>query len=372
MKEVVEYILAILIILSVLPFYNMVVSQFYTPEKTVSAGTDISEVFTTIVQKVLADAFNQGNLTLEVSEIKESLEKAVESYAGSLAGEYYYYARVYTPLNITVDPVGRVITVTSLFNATIRILAVSLNGSSSIVVEPVLSKTGGVYMYTYNYTTSPVKSFSAIIAVGEQGAVRFIGYWLNSTEGYTISDSTRRLLVLAPSNITLNTTSFYNFTGVNTTLYYLASSTLANYTSSKTNITWNMKFSGGIPVEVHYNITETRYMADESKQQYNSSLKKYEVYLVKGRTYYRYERGQTWLVESVSSIEDIYAPIYNAVLVSLVSLSDGSKTIQAPVYRNTYILTNAPGSPLPQATRVSSYITIGAFTYMLELWVWRR
>jgi hypothetical protein len=366
-KEIVEYVLAVLIILSIVPFYNMVVTQFYAPEKSIGYG-EVSDLFLSIIKQAFTDMYNYGNTSIELTDIKASLDNMIKKYAGSIYDDYYFYARIYTPLNITVDPGSSRVIVSSPYNMSTLLLLVSLNSTVSYNTRPTAIDAGGnVFNYIFNYSQIPVKSFSAIIAVSGYGSTWFIGYWLNTTveKGYVISDINRNLAVVA-RDIRLNTIRFYGFTGYNTTLYYFTGQAIMNYTSSWTNISWEFKED----TYTRYNITETRYMSRISGQ-YNEALHVYNVYLVKGRSYYTYyyNNRSSKLVETTYEYSGINYPVYNIVLVSIY---DGGKTISAPIYSNVYEVSNTVNSPPQGASKISSYIRVGMFTYIIDLWSWRR
>ncbi|ADV64600.1 hypothetical protein [Desulfurococcus mucosus] len=368
MKEVVEYVLAVLIVLSILPFYNMVATQFYTPTKgrgTVAVG----DIFVSAVSLAFRDAYNNGNTSIEVAEVRSSLDSLIRRYAGSAYDEYYYYARLYSPINVTLDPTGRTVTVYSPFNMTTYLLLVSWNGAASISLQLNPVKAGDVFKYTYNYSALSFKGVSVAVAVSGYGSTWFIGYWLNesSTMGYIVAAPGGLLTVLADRNAGLKPTSFYNYTGFNSTIYYVATQGLANYTRSWTNITIKMIVSGDIVSYMEYNTTETMYLGE--KKTYNSSMDAYTLYLAKGRSYWVYSEGRSRLVENATEKASVNYPIYNMVLATIY---DGARVIYAPAYRNNYTVTNAPEHPPGDADRVSSYVTIGMFTYMVDLWSWRR
>ncbi|MGC8954077.1 MAG: hypothetical protein ACP5N5_05110 [Desulfurococcus sp.] len=367
MKEIIEYMLAVLIILSIVPFYNMVVTQFYTPEKSIGYS-EVSDLFVSIINQVFIDMYNYGNISIELTDIKASLENIIKKYAGSIYDDYYFYARIYTPLNITVDPGSSRVIISSPYNMSMLLLLVSLNGTVSYNAMPTATGAGGnVFNYIFDYSKLPVKSFSAIIAVSGYGSTWFIGHWLNTTveKGYAISDTNRNLAVIA-RDIGLKATKFYNFTGYNTTLYYFTGKAIMNYTSSWTNISWQFVQYNYI----RYNITETMYMS-RINGRYNETLYMYNVYLVKGRNYtiYYYNNGTTKPVESTYEYSSISNPVYNMVLVSIY---DGAKTISVPIYSNVYEVSNTVNPPPQGGSKISSYIRIGMFTYMVDLWSWRR
>lgn len=367
MKEIVEYVLAVLIVLSIVPFFNMVVTQFYTPEKSIGYS-GVSDLLISIIKQAFTDMYNYGNISIELTDIKAGLENMIKKYAGSMYDEYYFYARIYTPLNITVDSGSNRVIVSSPYNMSTLLLLVSLNSTVSYNVMPTAVEAGGsVFNYIFNYSQLPVKSFSAIIAVSGYGSTWFIGYWLNITveKGYVISDTNRNLAVIA-RDIGLNTTSFYGFTGYNTTLYYFTGKAVMNYTSSWTNISWEFVQNNYIK----YNITETRYMSYINSR-YNGTLYVYNVYLVKGWSYYMYSynNGRITLVDTGREYLGINYPLYNIVLVSIY---DGGKTVSVPVYSNVYEVSNTVNPPPQDVNRISSYIRIGMFTYIVDLWSWRR
>jgi len=364
LKEVIEYILAVVIVLSIIPFYNIVATQFYTPSKP-SGFAESTDILVSAVKQTFIDAYNRGNISVELPDVVDSLRRSIERYAAPILGDYYYYVRIYSPINVTVDTVKRQVAVSSPYNLTTYLLLVSWNGQESISVKLTNPKQGEAgFIYEYNYSSLRFKNFSTIVAVSGYGNTWFIGYWLNtsSTMGYIISDPSRNLAIAASRK--LNDISFYGFTGCNTSIYYFTTQELKNYTSSRTNIAWHFEGSN-----YYYNITETRYLS-RIEGLYNATLPKYTVYLVKGWEFHSVISGRDSLQERSYNYSSIAYPVYNMVLATIYDNS--SNSIYAPAYRGEYVVTNAPVKPPNDATKASFTITIGMFTYQGELYIWRR
>lgn len=364
MKEIIEYVLAVVIILSIIPFYNMVATQFYTPSKP-SGFTESTDILVSAVKQAFIDAYNRGNISVELPDVVDSLRQLIEKYAAPILGDYYYYVRIYSPINMIVDTVNRQVVVSSPYNMTTYLLLVSWNGRESISVNLTAPTPGGAgFTYRYNYSSLRFKNFSTIVAVSGYGNTWFIGYWLNtsSTMGYVISDPSMNLAIVASKK--LNNISFYGFTGCNTTLYYFTTQELKNYTSSWTNITWEFSSS-----YYYYNITETRYLS-RIEGLYNATLYKYTVYLVKGWEFHNVSSGTDKIQEIEYNYSRIAYPVYNIVLATIYDNS--SNLIYAPAYRGEYVATNAPVKPPNDAAEASFTITIGMFTYQGELYIWGR
>jgi len=368
LKEIIEYILAVVIVLSIIPFYNMVATQFYNPSKP-SSFTESTDILVSAVKQAFIDAYNRGNISVELPDVVDSLRQSIEKYAAPILGDYYYYVRIYSPINVTVDTVKRQVVVSSPYNLTTYLLLVSWNGRESTSVKLTTPTSGEAgFTYKYDYSSLRFKNFSTIVAVSGYGSTWFIGYWLNtsSTMGYVISDPSRNLAIAASKKI--SDISFYGFTGCNTSIYYFTTQELRNYTSSWTNITWYF-YRGSYYYIMYYNITETVYLS-RIEGLYNASLYRYTVYLAKGWEFHNVTSGRDSLQERRYNYSSITYPVYNVVLVTIYD--SFNNLIYAPAYRGEYVVTNAPVKPPNDAARTSFTITIGMFTYQGELYIWRR
>lgn len=371
MKEIIEYILTAIIILSVIPFYNMVVSNYYV-RTSQQVEEDVTILYADAIKYALQKAYENGNYSLSVNEINMLIDSWIKSYVGNTtSSQYSYYARIYSAItNISVDGANKKIIVKTLYNMSLQLALISSDGLSSISTRinfaTSVNNTDNTYIYIVDYSGYIIRSFSAIIAILESSNVKFVGYWFNNTMNTGSIINMNNQLAIVNSRV-INAADIPGMGKVaNATLYYYSSNTVSNYSRKVFNITRWIVFSGNNPSCSNYNISEVNYLANYTN--YNSSHVMYKLWM------YRND-----LVENkCSGFSEVQAGRYNYVYqidfpvtnLLLVTLYDGKGNVAyAPAYWHSQEIGHGP--PPLNARKTYFWIEIGIFTYMVELWVWR-
>lgn len=368
MKEIIEYVIAVIIIVSIIPFYNMVISSYYTPvSQPVSENT--VELYVEAVKYALHRAYLSGNYTVSINEVRELIDEWVEAYVGAtVASQYRYYARIYSPItDISVNQTGRVILVKALYNMTLRGVAVSSDGLRGVSIGAgyASSYINNTYVYSLNYSNYPIQSFSAIVAVLESSNVKFVGYWFNDTVRVGAVVNAGQLSVVLDKSMMLQPVNIPQLgSTVNATVYYYTSIGIANYSRTNLYILRWIVFSGSTESCRNYNSTEVNYLATYTS--FNATHNIFRLWFFKNEKVVNncpeYEVPSGTYTYSIP----IDFPVSNLLLVTLY---DGQRAYPAPTYFTLQEIGYGP--PPLDALKYSTWIQVGVFTYLVDIWVWR-
>jgi len=369
MKEIIEYLLAILIILSFIPLYNMLSTTYYVPRIETGVET-VSYSFEEALKYVLLYGFSIGNYTQEVTEVNQALNSTLTSYLSPFIQQGYgVYAKIYTPIQeINVTPYSSV-TVSSIYNLSTTILLVDKNGVNTLVAPLVYDgqTPEGLYRFKISLYNLTVKNPGVVIVVQESRNNRFIATWIapEMVKGQPINID--GLTVVTP----INNLTHVNVPGVNGTLYnatilYYTPPTFGQYTTSTYNITEWIAFSArGTILSRSYNISTISYYG--APILWNTTHVAYKILSVRVDVKREYIRGQGDFIHGNYTYMNILtSPLYNLLLVSLF---DNNGSVFIPIYPNEWVFGETPP---PQATMRYSNIRIGMFDYLIEIRVWKK
>lgn len=369
MKEIVEYLLAILIILSFIPLYNMLSTTYYVPRIEMGAES-VSYSFEEALKYVLLYGFSVGNYTQGITEVSSALNSTLASYLSPFTqAGYGVYARVYTPIQyINVTPNSSV-NILSIYNLTTIALLVDKNGRNALVANPVYDGVTheGLYKFKLMLFNLTVKDPGVVIVVQEHRNSRFIATWIapGMISGQPLNID--GLTVVTPTvNLSPVTVPGFSETIYNASIFYYTPPSFGQYTSSTYNITeWIVFGSGGTVLRRPYNITTIAYYA--FKRGWNATHTAYKLINIRTDVKREYVRGQGDFIRgSYIYSSSLTPPLYNLILVSIY---DNKTSLFIPVYPNEWVFGDAP--PLSATTRYST-IRIGMFDYLIEIRVWKR
>jgi len=368
MKEIIEYVIAVIIIVSIIPFYNMVISSYYTPVSQ-PVGENTVELYVEAVKYALHRAYSSGNYTVSINEVRELINEWVETYVGAtVASQYRYYARIYSPIDISVNQTGRVILVKALYNMTLRGVAVSGDGlrGVSIGAEYASSYINNTYVYPLNYSNYPIQSFSVIVAVLESSNVKFVGYWFNDTVRVGAVVNTGQLSIVLDKSMMLQPVNMPQLgSAVNATVYYYTGTSIANYSRTNLDILRWVVFSGSRETCRNYNSTEVNYLANYTS--FNATHNIFRLWFFKNEKVVNNCPGYAEVPsDTYTYLIPIDFPVSNLLLVTLY---DGRIAYPAPTYFTLQEIGYGP--PPLDALKYSTWIQIGIFTYLVDIWVWR-
>ncbi|MEM4452990.1 MAG: hypothetical protein QW182_07320 [Thermosphaera sp.] len=367
MKEIIEYLLAILIILSFIPLYNMLSTTYYTPR--VEPGVETaSYAFEEALKYVLLYGFSIGNYTQEVTEVSSILNSTLENYLGPyLLEKYGFYARVHTPIEeIRVIPYSTA-TILSVYNLTTYVLLINKSGREMEVVNATYvgqAETGKFTYVIYLYQAN-IKDPGCIIVVQESRNNRFIAYWMSPQVWVGQPLNINGLTVFA-GDYTLNSTLIPGLgPAYNASIFYYSGPGFGQYLTSRYNITeWIVFDGGGNVLNRTYNITTISYLGLVNP--WNQTHNVYRIVNFRLDQKRVWNRSGDFGIGNYSYVNNLTQPIYNLVLVSLF---DTNRGILTPIYRNEWKFGESP--PTNADTRYSS-IRIGMFDYLIEIKVWRK
>jgi hypothetical protein len=369
LKEIVEYLLAIIIIISFIPLYNMLSTTYYVPR--IEMGIEsVSYSFEETLKYVLLHGFSVGNYTQGITEVGKALNSTLASYLSPFTqAEYGVHARVYTPIQyINVSPNWSV-NILSIYNLTTIALLVDKNGRDATVANPAYDGVTpeGLYKFKLMLSNLTVRDPGVVIVVQEHRNSRFIATWIapGMFSGQPLNID--GLTVVTPAvNLSPVTVPGFSGTIYSASIFYYTPPSFGQYTSSTYNITeWIVFARGGTILRRTYNITTIAYYA--SKRGWNATHTAYKLLNIRVDVKREYVRGWGDFIRgSYIYSTSLTPPLYNLMLVSIY---DNKTSLFIPVYPNEWVFGDTP--PLSATTRYST-VRIGMFDYLIEIRVWRR
>ena len=198
MKEIIEYILAALIIISVIPVITYVESSVYTPRPR-AVEPIVQAVFANKLFDTLDNIFASGNLTLfQPSLFNTILAQQLSSYTD------YGYNITIRPYAIKIDAVSWTINVTTMYNGTVSLLVVSTGLAIRTTNTPrqVILQPNNTYEYVFANPFSPVYT-ALVIAVLDIGTAKFIDYKIvdSNMKQLSLININGQVYLLAPTTL---------------------------------------------------------------------------------------------------------------------------------------------------------------------------
>ncbi|MEZ0393803.1 MAG: hypothetical protein ABWK00_01975 [Desulfurococcaceae archaeon] len=373
MKELVEYVLAALVIISAIPIYNAIVSSLAGPPQ--GAGGVDPNVLASVqeaVGRALAAAYVAGNLSPLLPWGIDYLRNLTYSLAGSsLPPGYGLYVSVYTPIvGATLN--GSALTALAAENGTMRALLVYSDGSSSASSATGSPAPSGYYAFKFDVANA--SGLAAAVLVLESGAARYLYYYLPEGTG-----------LCAPLSIngTMGLLCGSSAPAMNATLFYYSGGApgYGNYSSLSYVALVNATLGGPTFVQsIYYNVSDVRYSAVGTGRPYNSTHSYYLVRMNRLDTMYA-NSSCTWSnalndyicskrsrVGSYAYSFEIGYPVANLVL--LYVNATGYRAVAPTYFAGLSYGDRAP----PGAAAASStfYVRLGSFDYLVRVTVWRR
>ncbi|MEM0378979.1 MAG: hypothetical protein QXU53_06610 [Thermosphaera sp.] len=373
MKEIVEYLLAGLIVAMLFPMFEILVIPYLRlEEKSVSA--DLAGLIAMHASQIIEDLHSRGNLTKAFMMNEDFITLVQERIPLIDLSRYGVIIKV-TPLVPEVSVNETSIQVKSFINGSLHLLIIYFNGSAStLTLEPSRSRMeSGYYVYIVEQGLGNIKS---VVAVVESTAARGGGYWINGTfDGYplgVVENNERSLRLILNKGITgaLGNVSIYYFTkGFSNHSYtrYTFNEIFILWTSGyTTNVSYYHIIYVGKPVagnssylKIELNTTRLRYNETYGGDNCNSTTNYTNCRLI----------SQT-LLGSNSSSSPVDWGLYNAVLIT-VNDPKGLKAV--PLYPpGPFTTSNSVATPPQTVKRASSHVRLGLFDYYIEVEVWER
>ncbi len=405
MKEVIEYIIAGLIIVSFLPLYTIINETLYTPPaRTVKPV--ILALYTETINRVILDLAGSSNLTPGIIDIHSLI---VDDVGADVYRDYGYYFEMtsWGILNITVN--GNQVDVYTCDKGNLSLLIVYSDLSSQVIVLENPSSYDvpkGVYIYS---TSLPRSDILVVTSVLETGITKYIDYYLSDTlvPVYIANINGRLYLLNDLDNGGVSTSDYHGYQVVDVYMYYYTHRNYSVYRLLEYNYATyayyvNCGYSWLDDCGSYYRYVERSYeeinyygiydgvISINGKNYEKLGLSSFE-YVARYKEYSRrlniwggycscsdiyYGRcTDTWYVYSSSFISDslskydISAPLYNTVLV-LVKDSN-NRLYVATNYHHTISVGDIVPSNWPTVT-ITYIVRVGMIDYQVTLTVWRR
>ena len=369
MKEIIEYILATLIILSFVPIYTYITHTLYIQPATEPEPTVLA-LFTENIKDILEEIGTAGNLTSPTLDLDETIRDRL----GSLYQDYGFHIEISSANIVDLKVSGNKVEVYTLDDGNVSILVIYSDSSweNKTLTTPTNVFQNGTRLYSFAMSSSNIIFVSAIL---DTGTHRFIRYYIENN-----------VKILYPSNyggniVLLNNLSqgsitnykiYNNIYGVNLTIYYYSKNSYGTY--NETSFEYGFSISS---IYKYVNHTDIRYyLIYERNVQYKGST--YEVYnvsLAKNSSllqcYYYWWWGLwiCWVLDTSFIMEDINSPVYNIIAFHAVD-NNGDHYIGVWYPQNLSI-----GDPIPSGWPVRKIMfiqRIGMIDYYVTVYIWRR
>ncbi len=380
MKEIIEYLLAALVIISIIPIYNFIMTSYYSPPpKNVEPLTlyTYSQTFNSI----LYNLNEKGNLTPEVIDITSIFNNAL---GRNTVINYGYNLSIISHgiKQIKLETNKIVITCRDKGNLSVLIIDSDLSSEEFYVGMPTY-EVNGTYFYLIDIDTSNVIAVAAIL---ETGIVRYYDEWI-SDDVYRmyVINTNNKVTLLIPADYPLP--SLYDYHGYDVVDTYIFYYTQLHY--FKYRYLW-YRYVKDATYYVSYDEPYYKVLiVNESEINYLSTY--YSTREINGKLYYlffpqvfhyeeqyheEYRRvGDTWrrvtryLVSSYFDVKQIGFPIYNSVFIILKDTNN--RIYIASIYHHRIDLGEKPPVNWPTRT-ISYFIRIGMVDYLVTITVWRR
>ncbi len=382
--RVIEYILAFIILVSFIPLFNIVIQSYYTvkPQMPVARFQDF---LLSTVKQVINYEYSHGNLTPELIDLDAIIRDKIGE---EIISGYGYRVIIYSSVRrITVNYTTNEIIVETLDNYPLHLLVYYNDGlTQQIDKQSPDESINGEYYYVISSSslTHSIHDVDALIAILESRTSRYIGYWFsdNIYKGYVLN--TGSLTVFINSTIQLTPMNLYGYYALNTSItYYNAATQKYQYYSHKyfEIIYETILYPYYQEKEVHLNKTNIQYILDTQGSKQWNNYNEYQVKELRVDTpstrwyecyddiYYTCRLIDETDGQPVSTVNTIYYPIYNALLLRINDYYNNR--VYVPVYRGTIIL-GEESVPSTSVLTVKSYMRIGMFDYNILLIVWRK
>ncbi len=379
MKEIIEYVLAALIIASFIPIYDTVVNNiFYEHPIAVDQSTII--YISSSVRSMLLNTFSKGNFTIQLANISEIVLDSL-----NLSTQYGLGMKIESSgiLKVYYNN-GKISIYTSSPGILYLCLVYSdLSHDTVVLKTPTDTLLNGTIYYTYTPSRNDLIFISAII---ETGAAKYIGYWVSDAiyESMILNINDNVVLAIPASAPNPDYIYLYNMRILNTTLLYYTSGVYHayNYSYSKyfTELKWRETEEGnvikgyGYCRKIYSNYIGRFYdtVTIYDKTYY---LLKLQNLVVKRLYYVRYTftRHSSWIDETLLDEEistaSISYPLYN--LIAVFAKDRDGKVYYALAYPHSLFIGEKPPEKWPVYT-YSFDLRIGMINYDVSIYVWRR
>ena len=385
MKEIVEYILAALIIISIIPIYDYIMTTIYSPpELKVEKTTAYS--FADQVIPIIYEAGLYGNLSSPLLD----LGALIKNKLPYMTSKYGFHIDMVSGGITRIEYSGS-IKVYTIMKGNVSLLILRSNGATYNITLTTPSYDLGNGTYIYEYVPS-VDDIVFIAAVLDTEYYRFVNYYYGNVKKVYIGNYNGSLVIASDKGYLTYYTLPNNYMGVplNITGYseygFEVLSDVVKYGNvigiGNIGIGWSFPYGLYISYDVYYDSRAIRYYG-----LYNTTLSvdtgeydltavnvvyNYTIDTVRYRYYLFWGIVTTELVSSVSYYMErypVYAPIYN---LPIIYGRDGSGEVFVGTWyphRLSFGDTIPEGIPV---TRITLVKRIGMVDYYITIYMWRK
>jgi len=411
MKEIIEYILAGIIIISFIPLYTIINTSLYNPPPR-RIDPNVMVLYSSVIEEVLDELISTNNFTPSLVDIRELVKQRV---GPDIYRDYGFHVSIVSwgIINITLYSDRVSVYTRDLGNLTLLVIRNDLSHEVYLLSSPTASfASQGIYKYDFVTDTSSV---IIVIAVLETGITRYIDYYIdNSITRIYILNLNGKIYVLNDlSNGRIKTKYYADYLVVDSYLYYYTKLNFSvyrhlYYEHSIDTYIYSMCCCSNSPTPPNPYLV---FLEKEIVPMIYTNISYYSIYdgltNINGKNYeklylasFEYERNYTeyWVRRDIYGggcscseacnglcpyfvrtsqtfkgskvyMDIVSSPLYNAVLLLLKDL-DGQLYV-ATFYHNEVEFGDA--IPRDWQTDILVYIMrIGMVDYEVTLTIWRR
>jgi len=361
-KELVEYILATVILASSLVAYNFIMDTMSAPPDVVVDPTLLS-LLSNRIKDLLEAPVLHGNSSSPFF----SFEKHLDQELDYILKDYAYRIEVVSGgiTEMTYDNTSKIITIKVVEPGTLNLLLVDRTPTGFTIANTTVANyayANGAYFYTINISSLGVINPLYAVAVLETSSYRYIDYLrISNVVEANFTEYNGLIAVALPSNVTSDTS--FNTTVVyygNMTYEVVYSRTLIEVVSARGNrVTFSNK-------TISYILNKT---ADVNYEGNNFRVYKLDVWKYTNTTTYRIHPN---LMPEGSSItisnNPVESPIYNLLLV--VFRDSSGKIYVARWYPHSLTIGSNTPREFPYS-KLTFYARLGYFDYWITVYLWR-
>lgn len=378
MKELIEYVLAALIIVSFIPIFDVIVTDFSRTNPPIIESSTLVYMSSGI-RDVLTNISSQGNFTPQLVDIAEAISSRL-----NISRNIGYNVRIVSSgvSKINVQDNNIQVYTTSPGKLYVCIVYNDLSYSNYQLYKPTTTLANATFLYTI---TPPRTDIIAVSAILETGVARYIGYWISDNIYEAYAYNVNNTVTIAIPD-TVPQPNYYTVSGleaIDAILIYYTQGHFYNYSIASgsfiVNLTWFQYYSY-YRGSGYYKQYFSRYIASYYDQTtidgITYSLHKLQNYVEKDTHYIRYEYYSGNLIiysDSIVGTEsrffNIQYPIYNLVFIFL---RDADNNIY---YTIIYPHELSIGEPIPSnwvTYKTTITARIGMVNYDIIITVWRR
>ena len=386
MKEVIEYILASLVILSTIPLYNFIVDQLYSPPE-LEVDYSFAAMFSENAFDILKEAAINGNLSSPLIDLSTHIRERL-SYLGN---EYGFQISIVSQGILRSVLQGNTFKIYTIDRGNVSLLTIYSNGSiyNLTLTNPSTIYSNDTYMYETALPDPSQIKFIAIIL--DTGVYRYVDYYSNGADIVYLGNINNTLYIISDHLFPPNLDK-YGLQGV--------SAKIISYSNSSFLITKETIYREYIDVGINWESWPIYFW-----EKYNEvKINYFAIYegITPSLPYYKYklsilEESATLIArynittrfipfppfihiyinppEIISNESkppvtyNLSAPLYNLLIV-LLKDADGNIHI-AVWYPHSIVIGDNVPKDLP-VRRITMLRRLGMIDYYITIYMWRR